>query len=111
MSNRNWVCFNCRITNRKQSGFSGRAVCSDCGGELINIGYRIPVPPKSKIKEWKKLKEQLAQQSMKMERLGFEHSVRFRHDLEKEITKLKNLPQSPGRQSLIKQIEAKLKYT
>lgn len=110
MSNCNWVCFSCRVTNRKSSRFAGEAICSDCGGELKNIGYKIPVPPKSKPKEWKKLQEQLASQAREFEREKFSSSVRSRHDLEQELEKLKALPFNDGRKSLIKQLEKRLKY-
>jgi len=110
MSNRNWVCFSCRITNRKSSRFAGEAICSDCGGELKNIGYKIPVPPKSKPKEWKKLQEQLASQAREVECEKYKSSVRKRHDLEQELEKLNTLPLNSGRLSLIKQLEKRLKY-
>lgn len=110
MSNRNWVCFSCRITNRKSSRFTGEAICSECGGALINIGYKILVPPKSKPKEWKKLHESLASQTRELERVNFKAKVQNRHDLEQELVKLKALPINDGRQSLIKQLEKRLKY-
>ncbi|QBG34440.1 hypothetical protein [Litorilituus sediminis] len=110
MSNRNWVCFSCRITNRKSSRFAGKAICSECGGELNYLGYKIPVPPKSKPKEWKKLQEQLASEAREYERDIFKAKVRNRHDLEQELEKLKALPSNIGRQSLIKQLEKRLKY-
>jgi len=110
MSNRNWVCFSCRITNRKSSRFAGVAICSDCGGELKNIGYKIPVPPKSKPKEWKKLQEQLASEVREAECEKYKSGVRKRHDLEQELEKLKSLPHNTGRLSLIKQLEKWLKY-
>lgn len=110
MSNRNWVCFSCRITNRKSSRFAGKAICPECGGELKNIGYKIPVPPKSKPKEWKKLREQLAFDAREFERDICKSKVRKRHDLEKELEILKVLPSNAGRQSLIKQLEKQLRY-
>lgn len=88
----------------------GEAICSDCGEELVNIGCKIPVPPKSKLKKWKKLQEQLAFQAKETERARFSSSVRKRHDLEQELVKLKALPSNEGRQSLIKQLEQRLKY-
>ena len=88
----------------------GEAICSECGGELKYIGYKIPVPPKSKPKEWKNLQEQLASQAREYERDRFEASVRQRHDLEQELENLKALPFNTGRQSLIKQLEKRLKY-
>jgi hypothetical protein len=110
MSNRNWVCFSCRITNRKSSRFTGEAICSECGGQLKNIGYKIPVPPKSKPKEWTKLQESLASQTRELERANFKVKVQKRHELEQELVKLKALPLNCGRQSLIKQLEKRLKY-
>lgn len=111
MSNRNWVCFNCRITNRKSSRFNRQATCSQCGDKLKNIGYKIPVPPKSKPKLWQKLHEQLAFEAREFERNNFKSKVRKRHDLEQEIEKLKTLPFNRGRQSLIDRLEKQLKYT
>jgi hypothetical protein len=58
----NRVCFNCRI-KYPDSGFSTpdkfnmTSVCSECGGELCNIHDSVHIPAKSKIKLWKKLKE------------------------------------------------------
>lgn len=108
MSNRNWICFDCKITNRKSATFDGDAICSQCGGQLTYIGYKIPVPPKNKPKLWESLKQQLEHQKKSRTRYGFEYDVRNRHDLEHRIEKLKLLPFNVGRQSLIKQLEKEL---
>jgi hypothetical protein len=58
----NRVCFDCRI-KYPDSGFSTpdkfnmTSVCSECKGELCNIHDSVHIPAKSKIKLWKKLKD------------------------------------------------------
>ncbi|ACA87762.1 hypothetical protein [Shewanella woodyi] len=57
-----------------------------------------------------KLQEKLASQARVFEREKFSSRVRTRHDLEQELEKLKILPFNDGRQSLIKQLEKRLKH-
>ena len=55
MSKRNFVCFECRVAVRREA-YSGEPVlCPTCGVLSHNIGYKIPVPPKSKQEAWDKL--------------------------------------------------------
>ena len=72
------------------------------------MGYKIPVPPKSKAKEWEKLRLQLAEEAKVRERITFQNGVYTRHSLEQEIAKLKCLPANTGRDSLIKQLMKQL---
>jgi uncharacterized Zn finger protein (UPF0148 family) len=108
MSNRNWVCFSCRITARKPASYQGDVICPQCTKKCSYLGYKIPVPPKSKIKEWQKLRLQLADEARNYERIKFKNDVSSRHLLEQEISKLKSLPANSGRNSLIKQLEKQL---
>jgi hypothetical protein len=97
MSNGAWVCFDCRNAVRRSNQFKGEVPCADCGKPREYIGYKIPVPPKSKEKEWKQLFEQhFASKCQKLVEIEKER-VKRQHSLEQEITRLEAMPENPGR--------------
>ena len=51
MHRSNHVCFECR-TNSRIGG-----ACYECGAPTEAIGYKLRVPPKDKIDEWKMLND------------------------------------------------------
>jgi hypothetical protein len=83
-------------------------VCPQCTQSCAYLGYKIPVPPKSKVKEWEKLRLQLVEEARNYERTKFKIGVYSRHRVEQEIEKLKCLPANSGRDGLIKQLEKQL---
>lgn len=52
-SNTNYVCFSCRHSRRAPG------MCPDCKHELHLIHYRWRIPPRHKIREWKKLHDMI----------------------------------------------------
>ena len=92
-----WVCFDCRSAVRRNTAFHGEVPCPICGKECAYLGYKIPVPPKQKVREWSALREQLSREQIARELYEHETAVRRRHDLEQEIARLEALPANPGR--------------
>ncbi|MDR0481033.1 MAG: hypothetical protein LBG66_04000 [Gallionellaceae bacterium] len=101
MSNHAWVCFACRNAVRRE-GTASDVRCPDCGQQCEHLGYKTPVPPKSKVKEWEELR--LAYYASRQERFTAQEQarVRRRHEIEKEIAKLESLPANQGRVVAIK---------
>lgn len=108
MSKRNFVCFDCRAAVRREL-YSGEAVlCSDCGLECHNIGYKVPVPPKSKPEAWKSLREQYFRDRRQENERKAVKNIRRRHALEKEIQDLEVRPENEGRTKEIRRIRRQL---
>ncbi len=108
MSNRKHLCFNCLLAFRREANSTSAVKCSACGGDCINIGYKIPVPPKSKPKEWDDLRNQLTNEHLARTLANQRRKVQNIHSLEKEIGKLEALPENSGRASLIKKLKQRL---
>ena len=107
MSNYAWVCFSCRASVRRH-GSSKRVLCSSCGQSCECIGYKIPVPPKSKPKMWEQLR--LTYYQFKRERLLRQQKANVRriHDLEQEIARLQAMPVNEGRGQAITHLKRQL---
>jgi ribonuclease HI len=58
MGKRNWVCFDCRSAVRREDGSVTAVPCATCSKPLVNLGYKIPIPPKNKANEWETLRTQ-----------------------------------------------------
>ena len=108
MSNRDWVCFDCRIAVRRVAGIKGEVPCSGCGKPFWCFGYKITVPPKSKIKEWAALKASYFQSLREHERDEAKEQVRIVHNLEQEIVRLESLPSNKGRSDAINLLRRQL---
>ena len=108
MSKRNFVCFECHVSVRREP-YSGDAVlCPECGQECHNIGYKIPVPPKSKPEAWKALHEEYFRGQRENAAAQEVGKVRRKHALEKEIAKLEARPENDGRSKEIRRLRRKL---
>ena len=109
MSNSAWVCFECRSAVRRPTQFAGDVPCPTCGAACTPLGYKIPVPPKSKAREWQALREQLHRE--RDERMSDARAARIRrrHDLEQEIARLDALPSNPGRTRAIALLRKQLR--
>ena len=108
MSNRKFVCFDCRVSVRRDAHAQKVALCPHCGRETNNIGYKIPVPPKTKVSEWEALRKQLHLEAVASVELAQRHRVEEMHSLEKEIEKIESLSPNSGRDSLLKQLKKRL---
>jgi uncharacterized Zn finger protein (UPF0148 family) len=108
MSNRKHVCFACRVAVRRDTNSTKEVKCPSCGKTAVNIGYKIPLPAKSKTSEWQLLFEQIHKEQMDQDVSLKKENVRLVHDLEKEIQKIESLPTNEGRAALLKQLKKKL---
>jgi len=108
MSNKKWVCFACRTAVRRSQGSASDVLCPECGKPCAYIGHKIPLPPKSKAREWKQLQEQLHQQMQEIVMAKTQTLVRRKHELEREIVKLEAKPKNEGRTKAVKLLRKKL---
>jgi len=77
---------------------------------MSNIGYKIPIPPKTKKKEWENLEKQLVTEEAEADDEARLQNVHLIHSIEKELRKLQALPVNKGREVLIKQLKTRLKH-
>ncbi len=103
-----WVCFNCRTAVRRNTAFAEEVPCPTCGKPCSYLGYKIPVPPKDKHREWDALHQQLARERSERDTAADKASVRNRHDLEQEIARLDGMPPSEGRGKLLRLLKRRL---
>jgi hypothetical protein len=107
MSNYAWVCFSCRTASRR-SPVAKNVRCRQCARPCECLGYKSPVPPKARAREWAALAEafygsrrrySLCQQKLRVRRI---------HDTEREIARLELLPANEGRTDAIKRLRKQL---
>lgn len=108
MSNKKWVCFGCRVAVRRSQNDEAPVLCSECGKPCTYLGYKIPVPPKIKIREWEQLQTKLSQKARETAVARTKASVRRKHDLEQEIARLEAMPRNEGRTKAVKLLRKKL---
>ena len=117
MCNATYVCFDCRLSSRWPTwkdvtsfnpGELGRRSelvrCRKCGKACIFLGPSVEIPPKRNVSGWKRLRERVAEIRSSLATKRFKDSVRWRHEWEQEIAKLKARPVNPQRDRLIKSI-------
>ena len=105
MSNYHWVCFRCCEAVRRP-GSDDNVRCPICGKPCDNIGYKIPVPPKSKPQAWRELAESYAKARKDYFARKSAVNVRRLHDLEKELERIRGMEENDGRRSLIKKLQS-----
>jgi len=108
MSKRNFVCFKCCAAVRREPYSGDDVLCPECGQECHNIGYKIPVPPKSKPEAWKALRDEYfrdRRQQVERQAVG---EGRRRHALAKEIAKMEARPENKGRTKEIRRLRRQL---
>jgi len=107
MSNHHWACFSCRTVTRRPS-LSKDVRCRECRGPCESLGYKTPIPPRYKVKEW----DALFRYYHESRRARLESLARFnkkyRQDLAARIEKMERLPASKGRRSSIKVLRKRL---
>ena len=103
-----WVCFDCRAAVRRNTQYLGEVPCPICGKLCSYLGYKIPVPPKSKRREWSALQQKLARERSERDLAANEAAVRSRHDLEQEIARLEAMPPNEGRAKAIRLLRHRL---
>ena len=63
MSNRNYICFECRTAKRADAAYGLKTDyrCSSCQGELCELPWRWRIPKKTDDTGWKKLKKMMSE--------------------------------------------------
>lgn len=115
MSNRTWVCFECRQSVRRTAEYSWderreeEILCPECRSPCVYLGYMIPLPPRRDVRAWQDLNAQMVQERIEEREASQLRNVRRKHGLEKEIAKLEARAQNPGLEGLIKQLRRRLR--
>jgi hypothetical protein len=110
MSKRNWVCFECRTVVRREPATVRVVLCSTCSAPRVDLGYKIRIPPKSRVAEWGALREDFFA-AERAARTDFERRrIRTRHELEQEISRLETLPQNPGRRRAVQLLKKRQQH-
>ncbi len=105
-----WVCFECRNAVRRNTQYVGDVPCPNCGRLCAYLGYRIPVPPKRKRREWSKLREQLSRERA-AQALAAQHARQDeRIALSREIERLAAKGPNPGRAAMIRRLQRRLEW-
>src|SRR5262245_21721270 len=104
MSNVNWVCFDCQESVRLAN-----ARCPKCGKAMVQLGKKIPIPPKRDKKAWGSLRKQIGEARRNLECRTIEDAVRRRHKLEQVIRKLEAMPSNEGRENSLSHFRKMLK--
>lgn len=113
MSNRTWACFECRQSVRRPAKYGEEALaevvaCPQCGKNCVHIGYRIPLPPRRDEKAWASLRADLLRSDQERQQRSEEATVRSRHQIEKEISRLEERPDNAERSKLIRKLRRRL---
>lgn len=103
-----WVCFDCRAAVRRSTAFAGPVSCPICSRPCAYLGYKIPVPPKAKTREWVALHLQLSRERLQRELDTEASTVRRKHDLEQEIARLEAMPANEGRAQAVRLLRKRL---
>jgi len=107
MSNYAWVCFDCRMAVRRP-GQSKNVRCPTCARPCECLGHKTPIPPKSKVKDWTRLREGFYRFRRELVAKDFSLRMAKIHTLEQKIARLSRLSEKPGRVSMIKFLQRKL---
>ena len=120
MSKKNFVCFRCRAAVRREAPSdqetpsdrvdpSDEVVrCPECGKDCQNVGYKTPVPQKSKPEAWQRLHEQFFREERGTVEQEDVSKVDRKQVLELEIAKLKDRPENNGRTKEIRRLRRQL---
>lgn len=110
MSSANWVCFDCRTCVRRAAYPSAGVPCAQCRKPCVCLGHKIPILQKHRAWAWAALFDSLARRRIARDVASYEASVRARHVLERERSRIEARPRNKGRaraiQLLAKRIDA-----
>ncbi|MDO4879015.1 MAG: hypothetical protein Q3966_06960 [Neisseria sp.] len=65
-NNTHYVCFDCRTAVKREKGYDNETaplppvLCPHCGTACIQISSQVEIPPKGKIRLWRRLRESYA---------------------------------------------------
>lgn len=105
MENWNHVCFKCRVSVRRSPILAGGVRCPTCGGPCIAIGCEIPVPPKSRSREWRELENWFVKYPHCFD---VDLSNRRKYFLQKRIAELSQYPQTAARVAELQDLQREL---
>jgi hypothetical protein len=106
--NGTWVCFDCRVTVRRPTLYSGEVPCPSCGQGCLYLGTKVAVPGKRSIRAWRDLREEWGHWQRLARERAWRHRVRERHRLEQELANLRALPPNGGRAATIRKLQKKI---
>jgi len=110
VSKRNWVCFDCRsVVRREESPRLKSVVCAMCRRPRVNLGYKIPIPQKSRVKDWESLRTQHLSEERADEQQRQRERQRLKHWLEQEIVRLESRPLNQGRAKAVRLLRKELR--
>lgn len=105
MSNAVYVCWDCRVAIKADRD---DVLCPHCGGGCACIGRKIAVPAKSKVAEWREMRERFYAERRELALWRQREHVNEVHALEQELARMKAMPDNPGRAVQIKLLEKQL---
>ena len=107
-SNNNWVCFSCKYHKRRPKTLLGIPICIHCNKDLYCLGYKIPVPKKSKAKEWEELECSMYWQDIEHLEEQQKRATASKHEMEREVELLIN--EKPNTKENRKRLKALKSY-
>jgi hypothetical protein len=107
-SNYNWVCFDCRTSRRQPKTSEQIPVCPDCGRERFCLGYKVEVPRREAVREWRQLRDECRRRLHVNQDRVQQATIRRQHYLEKEIVRMEALGENKDRARQIKKLEEEL---
>jgi hypothetical protein len=107
VSNYAWVCFDCRLAVRRSS-LAKDVRCPGCAKPCECLGCKTPVPPKSRVRDWARLREDFYR--FRRERAIKDYASRTGRllDLERDIARLSARPAKRGRTAMIRFLKVRV---
>lgn len=96
-SNHNCVCFRCRTSIRTPKYGACLPKCLTCGTECFNLGYKVEIPKQTDVKAWRLLETECRRRDTAMAEAHALRRVQRQHFLEREIRRLRELPENRDR--------------
>ena len=106
--NHNWICFDCRTSQRQPKMSKKAPACPDCGHECFCLGHKVEVPKRDAVRAWRQLREECRRRLYAYQDRARQSAVRRQHDLEKEIVQMEALGENKDRARQIKRLKEAL---
>ncbi len=115
MNNANWVCFDCRTSQRRASWrlltfykpwlvgdtWGGAVKCPECQNPCKFLGHKIAIPPQRDDAAWKELRDYVTARYRTHFAVRAEASTRRKHEIERRILELQSRSDNKERKRLI----------
>ena len=122
MTNGNWVCFECRTSQRRScwrlatyflpwivgSIGNGKIICPECKRSCRFLGHKIAVPAKRDDNGWKQLRKYVNERHCQYRTLEAESNTRKKHEIERRIQEIQDRPKNKDREQLVKKLHEEL---